>query len=262
MKKALYTSVAFVLLGGSSLAADLTTPAIISSDSFDWSGFYVGVHGGLVRGTADAELSEVDGPLLELDVENGLFPRSISGHSLDGVFGAQAGYLMQFDNYVLGVEGDISWLGSSATGETTVIDPGTPLAPMFTGQQTITSFRTSLDGLATLRAKAGVTSDRTLFYVTGGLAAGNVENEFGVDIPGLGLTFGPWSDSGILWGFVLGAGVEHALTENVTAKLEYIHYDLEDRTVTATHAAFPGQHMSYDFSNSGDIFKAGLNFKF
>jgi opacity protein-like surface antigen len=43
---------------------------------------------------------------------------------------------------------------------------------------TFTTTRTSLDWLATLRARVGVTSDNGLFYGTGGLAPGRVTSGF------------------------------------------------------------------------------------
>lgn len=268
--KIISTSVAaFLLLGGVSVAADPDFLSPVSPvagstnfESFDWSGFYAGINAGYLNSDASSELGSVNGPLLEADVANGALPGSVSSHTGAALLGVQAGYNQQFGNFVLGFEGDVAWADIDGSSEFRAIDPGTPFAPIFAGQETVTSYNTELNNFATARLRAGVTADRALFYVTGGIAAGHVANKFGIGVPGLGLGFGPWSESGILWGYTAGVGVEYAVTENVTAKLEYLHYDLSDRKVQATDAAFPGQQITYRFLNNGGLIRAGLNFRF
>lgn len=258
-----------LLLGGATVAADpltlapgSSTPSTAEGQRFDWSGFHAGFYGGYVSADTSTELDSVDGLLLEADVVNGALPDSVSGRSSGALFGVQAGYDQQFGSFVLGVEGDIAWANAGGSSEFRAIDPGTPYAPVFAGQETVTSFQTNLNNLTTARLRAGVTTDRTLFYVTGGLAAGHVDNEFQIGVPGLGLGFGPWSDEGLLLGYTAGVGMEYAVSDNVSAKLELLHYDLSDRKVRATDAAFPGQQITYRFLNSGGLVRAGLNFRF
>lgn len=264
MKKLIVTFAAFLLLGGASVAADPLASAqpSLGDQNFDWSGFHVGIFGGYVGASNSTRLDSVEGPLLEADVVNGALPRSVSGRAGGALLGIGAGYDQQFGQFVLGVAGDVAWANADGLAQFSAIDPGTPFAPDFAGQETIASFDTELSNLSTARLRAGVAADRALFYVTGGVAAGHVANEFGIAVPGLGLGFGPWSDSGMLWGYTLGAGVEYAVTEAVTAKLEYLYYDLSDRKVRATDAAFPGQQITYRFLNNGGVVRAGLNFKF
>jgi outer membrane immunogenic protein len=263
------TLAASLLLGVGSVAADplILAPdassfAIAGSQSYDWSGFHVGIFGGYLSSNASSELDSVEGGLLEADVANGALPVSVSGGSGGALFGIGAGYDQQFGSFVLGLAGDIAWADARGSAGYSAIDPGVPGYPIFEGQETITSFHTELDNLATARVRAGVAADRALFYVTGGLAAGHVGNEFQIDLPDLGMGFGPWSADGLLWGYSVGAGVEYALTEDVTAKLEYLYYDLSDRSVRATDGAFPGQQITYRFLNNGGLVRAGLNFKF
>lgn len=254
----------FLLFGGVSVAADTVdlSSSSVAFQNFDWSGFYVGINAGYVNSNVSSELESVSGPLLEADVLNGALPESVSSRSGAALLGLQAGYDQQFGSFFLGLEGDIAWANVNGLSESRAIDPGTPFAPIFAGQETVTSYNTELNSIATARLRAGVAADRALFYVTGGVAAGHVTNEFGIGVPGLGFGFGPWSDSGVLWGYSAGVGVEYAITDSVTAKLEYLHYDLSDRKVRATDAAFPGQQITYRFLNNGDLIRAGLNFRF
>ncbi len=268
MKKAGLTLAASLMLGVWSAVADPlvlaqdASPPVIGSQTYDWSGFHLGISGGYLNSNASSELDSVEGLLLEADVVNGALPESVSGSSGGAMFGVQAGYGQQFGRFVLGIEGDVAWTNADGTTEFRAIDPGTPYAPIFAGQETVTNFQTDLNNLATARLRAGVTADRALFYVTGGLAAGHVENEFQIAVPGLGQAFGPWAESGMLWGYTAGVGVEYAVTDDVTAKLEYLYYDLSDRKVRATDAAFPGQQITYRFLNNGGLIRAGLNFQF
>lgn len=260
------TLAGLLLLGGVSFAAEpVALPADGSTadvQGVDWSGFHLGILGGYAGHSTSTRLQSVEGFLLEADVANGTLPTTVSGSVGGALLGLGAGFDQQFGRFVLGLAGDVAWANAAGAAEFRAIDPGTPFAPIFAGQETVTTFSSRLENLATARIRAGVAADKALFYVTAGLAAGSVANKFQLAVPGLGQSYGPWSDSGLLWGYTAGAGVEYAVTETVTAKLEYLYYDLSDRDVRATHAAFPGQQITYGFLNNGSVVRAGLNFKF
>ena len=94
----------------------------------------------------------------------------------------------------MGVEGDITATGMSDTaGGVKVTNPWN----------------------GTLRGRAGYNWDRFLVYATGGLAVGEVKTKAG------GV-----SDSNTNAGWTVGAGVEAAITNNVTARVEYRYTDL------------------------------------
>ena len=77
-----------------------------------------------------------------------------------------------------------------------------------------------------LRARAGLAFDRFLIYGTGGLAFGEVKakNTDGT------------SDSATKTGWTLGGGVEAAITDHMTARLEYRYTDLGTANLTTTGA--------------------------
>lgn len=106
--------------------------------------------------------------------------------------GAFAGYNMQNDMFVYGVEADINY--SRFTGSTAAGDDA----------------RTGIDG--SLRARAGVAvTDDILVYGTGGVA-------------GQRLTVDPAaapSDTQALVGFTVGAGMDARLTDQVFGRVEY-----------------------------------------
>ena len=76
------------------------------------------------------------------------------------------------------------------------------------------SIKNSSNWNGSLRARAGVVFDRLMVYSTGGLAIANMETNVA----------GTKRDE-TKTGWVLGAGVEGALTNNITARVEYLHSD-------------------------------------
>lgn len=230
-------------LRGSERSRRLIDPPIVdyppTSTSFDWSGFYAGVHGGYGSGGVDY---------------TAYIPDAISGpdtreesFGVEGWFGgAQAGFNSQMDGFVLGVEGDVSLRGISGRGEP--IDPSNPA----------TSYaRFDVDWMSTLRGRAGFAADRFLLYGTAGVAfagvTGGVTNAEGEG--------DDRSDSVTYTGWVVGAGAEAAVTDNISLKAEYLY------------SHFGTQHYNFgDFYGTGDLeadaaldmhtIKAGLNFHF
>lgn len=127
------------------------------------------------------------------DVSTGRF--DLSGFSLSGT----VGYNYQLDHIVVGVEGDFGW--ANTHGSTTT--------------NCLAGCETKSDWLSTVRGRLGFGTGRFLPFVSGGVAfAGLTANSPGQ--PGL---------SKVATGWVAGFGAEYALTENWSAKAEYIYID-------------------------------------
>lgn len=208
---------AVALLSTSVMAADLIIDepaAVIPTSAFDWSGFYVGAHAGWATGSVLAD--PIDAP----------DETTATGWLL----GVQAGANAQFDTFVLGVEGDIAW--TNITNEDEILLPAYGL--------------TDVNWLASLRGRAGVAFDQVLLYATAGIA-------------GAGVTFNDLdaaegSLDGTHFGWTAGIGAEVAITETISAKVEYLYYDFGA--------------VTYDLGDPDDVsfnlhtIKAGLNFHF
>ncbi|MGV3650088.1 MAG: outer membrane protein [Devosia sp.] len=287
MKHLLLLSSAMVIGSGAASAADFpiyvppAAPAV-----HDWSGFYAGINGGYAGGNfehpfgldlivpegAEEAPEEFLGFLeetLPLGIGAGFEPDDIvdgavlpivaGGADLTAggfIGGVQAGYnLMATESILLGIEADIQ--GSAVRGEVSA-DITTP-AP---GTE-IFSAGTSLDWYGTLRARAGMTHDRFLGYVTGGLAYGQTTSSVSV----LGGLF-EGSEETTRWGWTVGAGVEYAVTEQISLKTEYLYTDLgTDELIGGT--LFPlgeggegGLGGSLSSSVAFHTVRAGLNFHF
>jgi outer membrane immunogenic protein len=144
--------------------------------------------------------------------------------------GGQIGYNWQAGRLVYGVEADISssWIDGSG------------------GNNDCCGH--TVNWLASVRGRAGLTAfdNRTLFYVTAGAAWADVDYS----------SNGSFSDTHFGW--VAGAGIERALTPNLSARVEYLYYNFDDAGAPAGAVA-PG---SANFDPSMHTMRFGLNFKF
>jgi outer membrane immunogenic protein len=243
-------------------AAPPPPPVAFVPPPFTWTGFYVGVNGGYAWNDNKADYTYVTTTLTELPVfPNGFLATGSDPSSNGFTGGAQAGYNYQFNQFVIGVEGDINYVG----GKSSTTFYGTDTV----GGQSFTATNSGgVDWLGTLRARAGFAAGNFLIYGTGGLAFGGVKSSTtfayypeAADFTGPSVAwFGSKSDTAVGW--TAGAGVEYAFTNNWTAKIEYLYYDLGDTKYTLTDADAVGFTANVKQKNSGNLVRAGLNYKF
>ena len=195
MKKLLLLSAAFVCAPCTALAASAAT--------YNWTGFYVGAHAGY--GWGDHHVAD-DNPTVAYDLE----PNGFLG-------GAQAGFDYQFDNFLIGVVGDISWTEMDTRGPT---GGGVEIATV------------DVKYFASVRARLGYTMQSLLLYGTGGAAWGEFTD---ANFFLRGTQFGRDFDHGQS-GWVIGAGVEYPLGPQWTMGIEYLHYEFD---AVETTTAFP-----------------------
>ena len=206
------------LAGGSATAADLPRYGPVPqapgySPIYNWTGFYLGINGGGGWGQ-----SQWDGV--------GTF--DVSG----GVIGGTVGYNWQFNQIVVGAEGDIDWSGIKGT--TTVLCPP--------GCETRNKW------LATVRGRLGYAFDRFLPYITGGLAVGDINATVPV-LPGGSISNAGWT---------IGAGLEVGVVSNVSLKAEYLYLDLGNFNCGLNCGLAPGGNVSFN----ANLVRGGLNVRF
>jgi len=167
--------VALALLSDAAVAADnFPYGAVARPGGYMWQGPYVGANLGY-------QWSGIN--------NNPASPNGIAG-------GVQAGYNVQYGQFVFGGETDLQVTGANDT-----------FAP----------WKFSNPWFGTLRARAGLAISSVLFYGTAGLAYGtlNMKN-----------TLTSVSESHTSTGWAGGVGVEAALTGNWSARAEYLYVDL------------------------------------
>lgn len=223
MKKILLAATALVASAGIAFAADLPqrqiTPAPYAAPAFTWTGFYVGAHGGYAWGESTGYA---------------FFPGSLKADTDGGFGGLQVGYNQQLGNVVLGLEADASY--GDISGNFSVPPGGT-----ISGK---------IDWMGTIRARAGYAFGNFLPYVTGGVAWAN--NQVKISSGGTSI-----SQDKVHTGWALGAGVEYAITNHISAKVEYLYADLGREAYFTDFA--PG---GVNFDGHIQTVKAGLNYRF
>ena len=287
MRGLLISSAALAVMSSAAVAADLPArgpamaPApVYAAPIFTWSGFYVGLNAGAgfrsgSNNRPDYVFDNGGGAPVGVGLINAInADLALAGRrgSDDTGFtgGAQIGYNWQFGAMVLGVEADINYLdkGQNDRGYTILGIGGTGLDLAVNGN------RGGSDWFGTLRGRVGYAFDRTMIYATGGLAYSDNGDNRGaafVTDPGAGTAIvatytsrGSSSD----WGWALGGGIEHAFTNNWTAKLEYLYVDLDrggDRRYTSIGAGAPFDNITGVRRGDDDgmhIVRVGLNYKF
>jgi outer membrane immunogenic protein len=217
-------------LGGAPRRSVKDEPApYVTPYTYSWTGFYVGAHVGYAWTDADWQFA--------------LTPGISTGHEGSGALaGGQIGYNIQMQQFVFGVEGDLS---------STWVDGGTacPNAAFDCSH--------SMNWLASLRGRAGiaVNGNRTLLYGTAGVAWADVD--FAAKDTGTGALFGT-GQSDVHRGWVAGAGIEHMLSPNLTARIEYLYYSFD--SITAPAGALGTGPASIDLTTQ--TVRLGLNLKF
>jgi outer membrane immunogenic protein len=229
---------------------------------FSWTGFYIG--GNVGYGWGDSSTSTFLDPTSSWAIETPLFRSqftALSDQTLNpaGVLGGlQLGYNWQFGQWVFGLEADIQ--ATDLQESISVTGPNPPTARTFSE-----SIRNNW--FATFRPRLGLAFDRTLLYITGGLAVGDVEGSWSVASTNGYAKAGSFNDTRVGW--TAGGGVEHAFLPNWTVKLEYLYTDLGDVSYNSVYlpgSTFAPPGFNYRETITQDFtfhtVRAGLNYKF
>ncbi len=239
-KSFLLASVAAVMAAAPAFAADLPRRSeplapmapIAAPPAFSWTGFYVGANAGWHWADTNSNYSYATGVT---------GPGGFGGEEDGFTAGATVGYNMQYNQFVVGLEGDWNWVDVSRGGRGTIVSGGAG----------VISGNSSMDWLATGRARIGLAYDRFMIYGTGGLAVAEVDVNSTIN------GFGTGGGSDTRWGWTVGGGVEYSLMNNWSTKVEYLYYKLEDKSYS-----LPAGFGSFKSEPEGSILRAGLNYRF
>jgi outer membrane immunogenic protein len=217
---------ALIGMGAAAHAADLggslkDGPAPVASYAPIWAGLYVGGSVGFGTGDTSGKITDFNfdrkddqEPTDEVEASregaSGFGSLFSSDYDVNGaIYGAHIGYNFQRDNIVFGVEAGFN--GTDIDGSDNV------------GLFGLVKSERELDWYATAVARLGYASGKALFYGFGGVAWGTVEttlSAFGERVSG---------DSDHV-GWTAGVGIEYAMTERFSVRVEYSHVDLGEET--------------------------------
>lgn len=277
--KARFLLAASVLLVSPAVAADLPAKKAPPSAPpvFTWTGLYVGMNAGYTFAASDpinlSSANLFDNTLLNFGPASALGATGTVRARLDGFFfGGQIGYNWQFsERFVAGVEADIQGAGVRGGNGQVSIWP----APFGFAA---TSFKVNrqLENLGTVRARLGYAATPTIMaYVTGGFAYGGANLSGAVTQALRPSTLTSDTVRGdhydMLAGWTVGAGAEMALGRNLSAKLEYLYYDLGELWLgnpslahrNALLGVTPIVDATYAHTRfAGHVVRTGLNYRF
>ena len=272
MKKRLAFALLAAAFTGDSLAADLPLagpPQLYYPGRLlpvEWTGLYFGVNAGYgwatessttfftgfgggattpaALGGSGVVVSSTGQGVTELggtDVVGSSSPRG-------GIAGGQFGFNWQRGMLVFGAELDAQWSGQQATASVVCTN--------CTASSTL-----KIKSLTTGRARVGLAFDWILPYVTAGGALVNAEDNLAVTVGGVTGNFQGLSGTSL--GLAAGAGVDVALSSNLSARLEYLYIRADGLRFTGP---IPGVLGIGTASESGgyrdNILRVGLNYRF
>jgi outer membrane immunogenic protein len=162
---------------------------------FTWTGFYIGLNAG--GKWADVEHTVTSGGTTFT------FNRDSNA---SWIAGGQIGYNWQMGQWVFGIEGDID---AQDFSRTRVV--GTAIGPFLVGD----AFTVESNWQASLRGRIGYAAwERTLLYVTGGVAWTNVKGTASL------VGIGTFTNDTTVTGGTVGVGLEYAFTNNISLGIE------------------------------------------
>lgn len=221
-----------------------------------WAGFYVGGYAGIgaselgydYLSTPDVGPTTISPEELRIAAAIGNLLGGGSDSSGDvtatgAIAGAQLGYDHRFGNMVLGAYADITYVGQK-TDIRASYEPGEG------------RYDVGLDYVGTLQARTGMVLDRTLLFVHGGYAFGQTNIDLENEQPSVSI-----SRDQTKHGYVVGAGAEYALSEQVSVVADYSFINLGDDSIVDGRA---NGDTLIQVDESAELHKVqiGLNFRF
>jgi outer membrane immunogenic protein len=232
---------ALISAPGAVRAADVGVPLAAPVVGSTWDGWYIGATIGWQRNNS------VYGDRL---ATNGAFWAGRNNwYSGSSGFTAalQVGRNWQYDRVVLGLEGELGWLGAQNT------------TSYFALPDTFGTTRSAF--YASLRPRAGITFGNALVYGTAGVIFADFRGRVFTG-PGAGVQLLGPTTTKIQFGVIMGGGVEYAFNQNWSLKAEYLYYHFEPKRVGSTFAGGGGTIQFFDIAQFGHIARVGVNYRF
>ena len=234
--------------GDAGPSSAIALPVKVPVAPMNWTGFYVGGH--LGGGRSQDSWSDPFGsttnfifPGFPFGTNDAGFGDSTRGGGPLG--GIQIGANWQAGKWVLGIEGALS--AASLRGENTC----------FSGLGGI-NCEHAVDAIGTVTGRVGFAWDRSLAYAKAGGAWANTNYTLMGNTSALSL--GTGNTTAIRSGWVAGAGIEYALTNNWSTFVEYDHLGFgTTRVPFPTVALVNAKAIRVD--ESIDLVKVGFNYK-
>jgi outer membrane immunogenic protein len=232
-RHALVTAV-LVTLASHAGAADLAS--YDQPRAWSWTGCTVGANAGGLWGDSDRWIPRTPGGAFE-----GV---SLGGHGVDGfIGGVQGGCDYQTTNgVVIGVSGDYGWTRADGTHPS--------------ARETGVFYHSDVEALASVTGRLGYAFARALLYVEGGAAWERVDYSAATTM--IGTAYRASDDRP---GWAIGGGGEYAMTDRLSAFVEYSHYDFGTERITLNPQFSFLPTAFVDIDDTDNVVRAGINLR-
>lgn len=223
-------AVPLLMLGMASAAVadEALPPPAADANPLDWSGLYVGVHGGAARSSTDWGF-----PFTQYYNFGLPAGQSFSTDPDGGLYGGHVLLNLQRGRVVAGLE--VSFSGGDLADERIGA-----VASIYPADR----FETGIDNLTTISGRLGFAFRDVLLYAKGGFATADVTHSALSGPPGAGVAAEKEAAQN---GRILGGGIEYMLGTRVVLGLEYNFVKLDDeRERTTTTGTQPGLPITID----------------
>ena len=289
MKKSVIVGIGLLALAGSTVgayAADIAARPMVKAPmmapAFSWTGCHIGGNVGWARGentlsTFVPTTSNMNTAAVTTITTAGNASFDNNGWTGGGQIGCnwQTGFNVLGGSLVLGVEGDLNWLGVRATRNTGILTHPT------TGRLYQSIDEINMRWLGTFRGRLGVAFGNVLLYGTGGLAAApvNITKDFRWDFTDgcpiintlQSCHVGGVNSTRVGW--TAGGGIEWAISParpGWSVKAEYLYSDFGSQSYTTLNrgtifvpvGAAAAQPANHTVSTNLHVFRLGVNFLF
>jgi high affinity Mn2+ porin len=214
--------------------ASSTLGAASSSSGSEWTGLYVGAHGGLFGGSSTWSATQAGLPDLSgsLNTFHAYRLRDGAGSVFGGL---TAGFnrTIRPSRLVIGGEADVTFAAEPAADGI---------------------YSDAANAVGTVRGRVGYGANGHLSYATGGLAW--TRETFGRRVPAADGTVTTDQATGGRIGWTIGAGFEAAVARGWTGRVEYFYSRFGDTRVTFPSGAFVTSDLSMH------ELRLGLNYRF
>lgn len=229
LKQMAILPVLLLLAGGSASAQQV----------HDWNGIYLGAF----LGAGNAQ-TVVTGNRFTWDSGSSV---NIVNHDYSGnTYGGLLGINFQEGNFVTGLELELA----STSFDSHLV---------FNSDNDIDNVDLNWYGVAA--GRIGIAVQKTFLYAKGGIAFGEFNNVGGdMDAAGFDLEDAHIKEE-ILFGYAVGAGLEHAISDKVSLRVEYMRMDFEDYAQANADPAVPQQQYHVDNGVVG-TWKFAISMKF
>jgi outer membrane immunogenic protein len=245
MKRVFFALASMAALMGTAAAADLPPrpapqpyyKAPVAMQVYNWTGFYIGINGGWGWN----QWSNPDGQLAAAG-----FNGTQNGNG--GIAGGQIGFNYQISQFVVGVDADFDWANIKWSQSI-----GVPIAFFGVPAGALAVTVSDKDQfLSTFGARFGYAFDHALLYAKGGGAW--AREQFTISALGTSATA-----TNNRLGWMVGAGLEYAVTNNVTLKAEYNYVSFGSDNTTISNAGGTG---TFNQKQNISLVKAGVSYLF